>query len=117
MYYGGAEQKSWRELLYANNVTDLSLSFVGLLRRTTKPNEFVLCEEFPDDVRIFVDSGTYTLNKADSPYSDERVKQIATQYYEFVERNADRLSLASSFDAVQLEEPVKQAWNDRLMLA
>lgn len=116
MYFGGAEQKSWRELLYANDVRDLSLSFVGLLRRTTKPNEFVLADEFPEDVRIFVDSGTFTLNKAESPYSDERVKQIGIQYQEFIARNRDRIEIASSFDALQLEVALRDTWNDRLQL-
>lgn len=117
LYFGGAEQKGWRELLYDNGVRDMSLSFVGLLRRTTKPERFLLRDEFPDDVNIFVDSGTYTLNKADSNYTDDDVARIAVQYDQFVQANLERLTMASSFDAVQLKEEGRMAWNARLKLA
>jgi hypothetical protein len=117
LYMGGAEQKGWRELLYDNGVRDMSLSFVGLLRRTTKPERFLLRDEFPDDVNIFVDSGTYTLNKADSNYGDVEVAIIASQYYSFIEANVERIKMASSYDAKQLSEEQRMTWNARLKLA
>jgi hypothetical protein len=116
LYFGGAEQAGWRTLLYDNGVRDMSLSFVGLLRRTTKPERFLLRDEFPDDVNIFVDSGTYTLNKADSKYSDADVARIAMQYDQFVQANYDRLTMASSFDASQLSEEGRMTWNARLQV-
>lgn len=117
LYYGGAEQKGWRELLYDNGVRDMSLSFVGLLRRTTKPERFLLADEFPDDVNVFADSGTYTLNKADSKYTDDDVDRIAGQYDQFVQANLERLTMASSFDAKQLGEDGRMTWNARLKLS
>lgn len=116
LYYGGCEQKGWRELLYDNGVRDMSLSFVGLLRRTVKPERFLLRDEFPDDVSIFVDSGTYTLNKPDSQYTDEDVTRIVMQYDQFVQANFDRITMASSFNAIQLDGERNNVWNTRLQL-
>lgn len=99
LYFGGSEQKGWRELLHANDVTHMSISYVGLTRRTKRAREFVLADHFPEDTRIFVDSGAYTVNKDRDKYPAEVVELLAQDYLAFVANNLDRIEMASEFDA------------------
>jgi hypothetical protein len=114
LYFGGAEQKGWRELLYANGVRDTSLSFVGLLGRTTKPERFNLGTELPEDTNIFVDSGGYSYNKEDSSYSVADVYGISVKYERFIEANVDRIEMFSEFDANVMNPADRNALNNRL---
>jgi hypothetical protein len=99
LYFGGAEQKGWRELLNANHVTHVSLSYVGLTRRSKRASSLSLSDLFDDGVRIFVDSGAYTVNKDPAKYPAERVEELAQEYLAFVANNLDRIEMASEFDA------------------
>lgn len=99
LYFGGGEQKVWRELLAANGVTHVSLSFVGLTRRTKKTDQFMLADHFPEGTRVFVDSGAYTLNKEPGKYAEEDAMSLAHSYFGFVANNLDRIEMASEFDA------------------
>src|ERR1700733_10745256 len=97
LYFGGGEQKVWRELLAANDVTHVSLSFVGLTRRTKKTGSFKLADHFPEGTRIFVDSGAYSLNKDPGKYGEDEALSLANQYFEFVANNLERIEMASEF--------------------
>lgn len=99
LYYGGAEQGVWRDLLYENGVRSMSLSFMGLRRRVKRLDRWRLEDKFPGDVRIYLDSGAFTLNRPDSTVTYSEATNLATDYHAFVSANADRLTFASEFDA------------------
>lgn len=98
LYYGGAEIPAWREMLRDCNIPNVSLSYVGLHRRTNAS----LKGYFPDWQSVFLDSGGYTYNKHQEKYEFEDAIEFAAQYVEFVKANIDYVSLVSEFDAVQL---------------
>jgi hypothetical protein len=99
LYFGGAEQGMWRDLLYANGVRHMSLSFMGLRRRVKRLDLWRLDEKFPEDVLIFVDSGAFTLNKPGSQITASEAEALEHDYRRFVEANIHRLEFASEFDA------------------
>lgn len=103
IYYGGAEVPSHRTLLAEEGIENVSLSFMGLRRRTKLTKPFLLEEKFPADQNIFVDSGAYTLNKAeDDAYTQQELLDLANSYMAFVAQNLDRLHMVSEFDSLSL---------------
>ena len=104
LYFGGAEQRVWRDLLYANGVRHMSLSFMGLRRRVRRLDRWRLEEQFPGDVEIYLDSGAFTLNKPDSPVTASEAASIRDDYLAFVRANIHRLAFAAEFDASVLGE-------------
>lgn len=102
MYFGGSEVKLWRDLLAEQKVPNVSLSYIGLLRRNKNSpgtSEWLISEHYPDFQRIFLDSGAFTLNKEGSEYTQQQAHDLAIQYYAFILKNIDRVSLVSEFDA------------------
>jgi hypothetical protein len=101
LYFAGAEIPSHRTLLEAQGVDHVSLSYMGLRRRTKFSRPWVIKEKFPESQHIFLDSGAYTVNKAadDERYSIGELKDIAAHYMSFVYDNVDRLEMVSEFDA------------------
>jgi hypothetical protein len=100
LYFGGCEQSGHMDLLYANGVRHMSLSFVGLSNRNKKGlNSWLLADHFPDDVHIHLDSGAYSLNQEDSKYDESQVRDLDKGYAAFVSNNAERISMASEFNA------------------
>lgn len=99
LYFGGTEQGVWRDLLYANGVRHMSLSFMGLRRRVKRLDRWKLAEKFPEDVLIYLDSGAFTLNKPDSTVTASEASNLRDDYLAFVEANIHRLEFASEFDA------------------
>ena len=57
---------------------------------------------FLTNQHIFVDSGGYSINKEDSEYTNEQLKELAKEYYDFVANNLDRIDMFSEFDALSL---------------
>ena len=102
LYFGGAEIPGWRKFLADQGVTHVSMSFVGLLRRTRLVRPWLIDEKFPEDMAIFLDSGGYTLNKNPEKYTIEELHEMAHKYRDFVEMNYDRLEMVSEFDALVL---------------
>lgn len=99
LYFSGSEIKIWRELLISQQVPTVSLSFVGLTRRSDSiASKFLISENYPSTQEVFLDSGAYTLNKSDK-YTKEQAKEIAENYMVFIERNIDSLAMVSEFDA------------------
>jgi hypothetical protein len=97
LFYGGGEIDNWRKLLLSQGVTHVSLSFVGLKRRT----DYDLSSKYPGQ-EVFLDSGAYTYNRPDSKFDFEDAYETAAQYMEFVKANVDSVTLVSEFDARQL---------------
>lgn len=106
LFAGGAEVPGWRNLLAAERVPAVSLSFIGLSRRVKHLDKWPLAEKFPDDPgfrqELMVDSGAHSLNKEGAEYSDEDAHELYLAYGEFVAANIHRIDVFSEFDAVQL---------------
>lgn len=99
LYFGGAEIPEWARLL--GDVPDISLSFVGLLRRKT--TAWDLSEHFPENQHIFLDSGAYTFNKDVTKMPEYgRIDLIAQQYQDFITRNVARLDIISEMDSLAM---------------
>lgn len=102
LFFGGGEIPGWRDLLHREGVRDVSLSFVGLHRRTRNgAKNYSIAENFQGDANVFLDSGAYSFNKKDSEHTREEAQMLAEAYKDFVEANIDRVEIASEFDAVQ----------------
>jgi hypothetical protein len=99
LYYGGCEQGTWRTLLYDSGVRHMSLSFMGLRRRVKRLDRWRLADKFPPDVRVFLDSGAFTLNKEGSSISVAEASEIRESYLQFVSANIHDIEFASEFDA------------------
>ena len=99
LYFGGTEQGVWRDLLYANGVRHMSLSFMGLRRRVKRLDRWRLAEKFPADVKVYLDSGAFTLNKPDSSITAAEAAELREAYFQFVSDNIHDLEFASEFDA------------------
>jgi len=114
LFYSGAEVPSWRTLLADTGVEHVSLSFMGLRRRVKHTDKWLLSDKFPDNQKIFLDSGAYTVNTADEEkYTVGQLKDIAAAYIIFVQANIDRIEFASEFDCLALGlEWIKAARED-----
>lgn len=114
LYFGGSEQKSWRDLLQREGVECVSLSYVGLLRRITKPETFRVADHYPRQ-KVHLDSGAFSLNR-DPGTSETEARELAEGYYRFVQDNIGDVEFASEFDAVALGDHVRETretfWKD-----
>lgn len=103
LFYGGGEIQMFTNLLESMGVDAITVSFMGLRRRIKHLDKVNFTDRFSDGTKILLDSGCHTINSApDHQYSDEELKQIAAEYYAFVERNEERISIYTEFDALQL---------------
>ena len=115
LYYGGAEQKVWRNLLHECGVRTVSLSYVGLLRRTKRPDQFSIRDNISEDTSVFLDSGAYTVNKHPEKYSTyDSILRLANEYLRFVEANLGSFDLASEFDADAFTEEDRESYRNAL---
>jgi hypothetical protein len=103
LYFGGSEVPSWRKMLAEEGVEHVSLSYIGLRRRTKFVRPWLLAEKYPEGQKIFLDSGAYTVNSAeDDKYSQAELRDVANAYLAFVDQNLDRVDMVSEFDALAL---------------
>lgn len=100
IYYGGAEQRTWTTFLNENGVQTVSLSWYGLKRRRD-PRNYRIAEEFPEGMKIYLDPGTYSINKAGEITQDEAY-ELAQDYMDFVDQNIEAIEFAGEFDALAL---------------
>jgi hypothetical protein len=107
IYFGGAEIPGWRKLLADEGVEHVAVSYMGVRRRVKRA--FDLADKFPDNQKIFLDSGAYTVNKEfadegneEPKYTVGEIQDIASQYFAFVHQNIDRVEMVSEFDALVL---------------
>lgn len=101
LFFCGAEIGTWRNLLYDNDVRHVSMSYMGLRRRTKFTRPWVISEHFKEDTHLFLDSGGYTVNseKGQDAYSTRDLKEIAAAYMAFISDNIDAVEFVSEFDA------------------
>jgi hypothetical protein len=103
LYFGGSEIPGWRKMLAEEGVENVSLSYMGLRRRTKFVRPWLIADHYLEGQKVFLDSGAYTVNKAeDDKYSIGELKEIAAHYEAFVQQNIDSLNMVSEFDAVIL---------------
>ncbi|MEV4454431.1 hypothetical protein [Microbispora sp. NPDC049633] len=81
-------------------MTEVGLSFVGLLRRTKLTRPWLIADKFPAGQRIFLDSGGYTVNGSPDKYGRTEIEELADKYRRFVEANLDAVEMVSELDAV-----------------
>lgn len=111
LFFGGSEIKKWRDMLIEQKVPAVSLSFVGLTRRSANiSDKWKISSNYPSDQEVFLDSGAYTLNKPDSGYTVDQAREIAENYMLFVQENIDDVALVSEFDANILGQDVLEAY-------
>lgn len=94
----------WRTRLDELGVEHVSLSWIGMRRRGQKQLNTPLAELYPPSQKIYLDSGAYTLNKADDETGQGEAEDLAREYYEYARLNADRIEFAAEFDALVLGE-------------
>src|SRR5687767_6053437 len=102
LYYGGSEVHGHRKLLATEGVTDVGLSFVGLSRRTKFKRPWLISDKYPENQRIFLDSGAYTINKSPEKYQRAQIEELYELYHDFIKANLARVELVSEMDAVHL---------------
>jgi len=101
LYFMGGEQKGFQELLLEQKAVHIGVSFWGLKRRgLPKTKAYLFSERLPDDFKVFLDSGGFSLAKAEMTVSE--IETYSAAYQEFVAANADRLTMVSELDARQL---------------
>ncbi len=114
-YFSGTEIPTYRNMLQAEGITDVSLSYFGLRRRTKFTRPWKLDEKFDAKQRIFVDSGCYTVNNSkEQKYSDEELREIGAHYYRWVHSNIERVEYYTEFDAHQLGRSYREETRDGL---
>lgn len=115
LYFNGTEIPTYRTLLQAEGVKDVSLSYFGLRRRTKFTRPWKLDEKFDASANIFIDSGCYTINSAkEQKYSDEELGDIRDHYYRWVHSNIERVEYYTEFDANQLGRQSREETRDNL---
>lgn len=103
LFFGGSEIPGWRKMLAEEGVEYVSLSYMGLRRRTKFARPWLIEEHYLPSQKVFLDSGAYTVNKADEDkYTVGELKAMAAHYESFVQQNIDSLHMVSEFDAVVL---------------
>lgn len=103
LFFGGSEIPGWRKMLAEEGVETVSLSYMGLRRRTKFSRPWTIEDHYLPAQKVFLDSGAYTVNKADEDkYTVGELKEIAAHYEAFVLQNLDDLHMVSEFDAIVL---------------
>ncbi len=100
IYYGGGEQRTWTTFLNENGIETVSLSWYGLKRRRD-PRGFSIADEFPEGMKVYLDPGTYSINRKDEVTQDEAY-DLSQDYMDFVEANIAAIEFAGEFDALAL---------------
>lgn len=114
-YFNGTEIPTYRNLLQAEGIRDVSLSYFGLRRRTKFTRPWKLAEKFDASANIFIDSGCYTVNNSkEQKYSDEELREIGAHYYRWVHSNIERVEYYTEFDANQLGRQSREETRDNL---
>lgn len=114
-YFNGTEIPTYRNLLQAEGVRDVSLSYFGLRRRTKFTRPWKIEEKFGDQQNVFVDSGCYTVNNSkEQKYSNGELEEIRDHYYRWVHSNIEKVEFYTEFDAHQLGTQSREEFRDNL---
>jgi len=114
-YFNGTEIPTYRNLLQAEGVKDVSLSYFGLRRRTKFTRPWKIEEKFGEGQHIFIDSGCYTVNNSkEQKYSDQELRDIRDHYHSWVSANIGAIEFYTEFDAHQLGSQSREEYRDNL---
>ena len=100
LWFMGAEQPGWRELLSDESALHQGVSFWGLKRRLPRTKPYMLSDNIHTDALLFLDSGGASINKGS--LSNDDVDEYAELYKTFLLGNLDRVTLVSELDATQM---------------
>ena len=100
LWFMGGEQQVFQKLLLDQEATNIGVSFWGLKRRLPKTKPYLFSERLDDAFSIFLDSGGGSLAKASLTVSE--IEDYNEVYQDFVAANADRLTMVTELDAMQL---------------
>lgn len=114
-YFSGAEIPTYRNMLQAEGITDVSLSYFGLRRRTKFTRPWKLEDKFGAQQQVFIDSGCYTVNNSkEQKYSNAELGDIRDHYYRWVHSNIGNVEFYTEFDATQLGTQSREEFRDNL---
>jgi len=114
-YFNGTEIPTYRNLLQAEGVKDVSLSYFGLRRRTKFTRPWKLDEKFGEGQNVFIDSGCYTVNNSkEQKYDNKELTEIREHYYSWIHSNIERVEYYTEFDAHQLGKASREEFRDSL---
>lgn len=106
--YMGGEVPSHRNILVAAGARDISINYWSLKRRgLPKTKDYIISERYPDDVRVYVDSGISSALR--SPLSPMELEAYAEEYQDWVGINEERITGATEFAHPALSDE----WVDR----
>src|SRR5688572_191498 len=91
------------------------MSYMGLRRRNQLKKPWLIADQFPGYMSVFLDSGAYTVN-ANEDIETGEIEEIAEHYRDFVNANLDRVEMVSEFDSMAMgldwiEEQRETFWN------
>lgn len=101
-YFGGSDTSYYREFLLENGVRSMAFNWLNH-RRRIKSNDWRLADYFPDDAKIFVDSGAAAYNREGVEVPGKEIQALSSDYYLFISQNLDRIDRYLEFDAQQLK--------------
>jgi hypothetical protein len=100
-YFGGAEIPTYRELLHERGVRHMAMNYVNHYRRV-KTTDWLISDHYPEDAKIFVDSGARTFNRPLVEVPALEIETVANDYDRFISNNLDRIDGFLEFDAIAL---------------
>lgn len=98
IFFLGAEQPGWRDLLGEVGVTHLGMSYSSLQRRLPKKKAWTVADNFADGTVVLLDSGGHAANKKPESKTKGEWEAYGEEYGLFIEGNIDRLALVTEFD-------------------
>lgn len=105
LYYQGSELPTYRNLIKEMKVPGSSMSYMALRKRTNFKNPWLVSKYFPEDHRVFVDSGCGPMNYSkEQKYGTDELRGIASHYYDWIHQNIESIEYYTEFDALQLGE-------------
>lgn len=102
-YLGGGEIPSHRKIINEIGAPAAALSFIGLSRKIKNLERWHVEDKFSEGTQLFLDSGTYSINRAEDRYTLGEITDLLAAYERYVAGNVDRLALISEFDALPLD--------------
>jgi len=104
----GGEVASHRNLLINAGVKDISINYWALKKRgLPKTKDYLLAERYPEDVRVYVDSGALSAER--SGLSVMELEAFIEEYQDWVSINEDRITGATEF----AHEDLNDTWIEK----
>ena len=102
LWFGGGEISKWRALLRDQQVSDVSMSYVGLSRKVKFAKPWLISEHFGPEQNVLLDSGGYTVNTGPKVLDPAELTTLISAYEDFVGYNLDAVQYVIEMDALAL---------------